>query len=94
MGRRITNYEELVELWPFLLQRLRKKLGTTIVAYMHVARPLSMSDDEIILEFSKEFHYDKALDAMKRLPFEEKINEVLDKPRRLRFVLKSPENSD
>ena len=89
-GRRIKNYEDLVELWPFLLQRLRKKLGTTIVAYLHDARPLALSDDDITFEFSKEFHHAKALDAMKRLPFEEKVNEVLDKPRRLRFVLAAP----
>jgi DNA polymerase-3 subunit gamma/tau len=89
-GRRIKNYEDLVELWPFLLQRLRKKLGTTIVAYLHDARPVALTDDEITFEFSKEFHHAKALDAMKRLPFEEKVNEVLDKPRRLRFVLAAP----
>jgi hypothetical protein len=64
------------------------------VAYIYDARPISMSDDKITFAFSKEFHRDKAIRAMKDLPFEEKINEVLDKPRPLRFVSRSSENSD
>mgnify|MGYP002778085767 FL=1 len=89
-GRRIATYDDLVELWPALLQRLRKKLGTTIIAYLNDARPAALSDDEITFEFTKEFHHAKALDVLKRQPFEERINEVLDKPRKSRFVLAAP----
>ena len=70
--------------------RIRKKVGITAVAYLHDARPIGFSDDEIVLEFSKEFHHAKATEASKRLPFEEKINETLDKPRRLRLQMAAP----
>ena len=89
-GRRIHDFETLVELWPAVLMRIRKKIGITAVAYLHDARPIGFSDDEIVLEFSKEFHHAKATEASKRLPFEEKINETLDKPRRLRLQMAAP----
>ena len=89
-GRRIHDFESLVELWPAVLMRIRKKIGITAVAYLHDARPVGFSDDEIVLEFSKEFHHAKALEASKRLPFEDKINETLDKPRRLRLQMAAP----
>lgn len=89
-GRRISSFEELVELWPAVLMRIRKRVGITAVAYLHDARPIGFTDDEVILEFTKEFHHAKATEAMKRLPFEEKINETLDRPRRLRLHLAAP----
>ena len=89
-GRRIHDFDSLVELWPAVLMRIRKKIGVTAVAYLHDARPIGFSDEEIILEFSKEFHHAKATEASKRLPFEEKINETLDKPRLLRMQMAAP----
>ena len=89
-GRRIHDFDSLVELWPAVIMRIRKKIGVTAVAYLHDARPIGFSDDELILEFSKEFHHAKATEASKRLPFEEKINETLDKPRRLRLQMATP----
>ncbi len=89
-GRRIHDFDSLVELWPAVIMRIRKKIGVTAVAYLHDARPVGFSDDELVLEFYKEFHFAKATEASKRLPFEEKINETLDKPRRLRFQMAVP----
>ena len=89
-GRRINDFDSLVELWPAVIMRIRKKIGVTAVAYLHDARPVGFSDDEIVLEFYKEFHFAKATEASKRLPFEEKINETLDKPRRLRLQMAPP----
>ena len=89
-GRRIHDFDSLVELWPAVIMRIRKKIGVTAVAYLHDARPVGFSDEELILEFSKEFHHAKATEASKRLPFEEKINETLDKPRRLRLQMATP----
>ena len=89
-GRRIDDFDSLVELWPAVLMRIRKKIGVTAVAYLHDARPVGFSEEELILEFSKEFHHAKATEASKRLPFEEKINETLDKPRRLRLQMAAP----
>ena len=89
-GRRIHDFDSLVELWPAVLMRIRKKIGVTAVAYLHDARPVGFSDDELVLEFSKEFHHAKATEASKRLPFEEKINETLDHPRRLRLQMAAP----
>ena len=89
-GRRIDDFDSLVELWPAVLMRIRKKIGVTAVAYLHDARPVGFSDEELILEFSKEFHHAKATEASKRLPFEDKINETLDKPRRLRLQMAAP----
>ena len=89
-GRRIDDFDSLVELWPAVLMRIRKKIGVTAVAYLHDARPVGFSDEEIVLEFTKEFHHAKATEASKRLPFEDKINETLDKPRRLKLQLAAP----
>ena len=89
-GRRIDDFDSLVELWPAVLVRLRKKIGVTAVAYLSNARPVGFSDDEIVLEFSKEFHFAQATEKSKKLPFEDKINETLDKPRRLRFQMAAP----
>ena len=89
-GRRIHDFDSLVELWPAVIMRIRKKIGVTAVAYLHDARPVGFSDEELILEFNKEFHFAKATEASKRLPFEEKINETLDKPRRLRLQMAAP----
>ena len=89
-GRRIHDFDSLVELWPAVIMRIRKKIGVTAVAYLHDARPVGFSDEELILEFNKEFHFAKATEASKRLPFEDKINETLDRPRRLRFQMAAP----
>jgi DNA polymerase-3 subunit gamma/tau len=89
-GRRIHNFEELVELWPAILMRIRTKVGVTSVAYLHDAYPVGFTDEEVILEFGKQFHHAKASEAMGRLPFEKVISEVLDHPRRLRLQLRPP----
>jgi len=86
-GRRIATYEDLLELWPALLMRIRKKIGVTAVAYLHDARPIAFTDVDVVLEFQREFHHAKATEASGRLPFEAVVNEVLDHPRRLRFQL-------
>jgi hypothetical protein len=89
-GRRIGSYDDLVELWPAVLMRIRKKIGVTAVAYLHDARPVGFNDDDVVLEFVKEFHHAKACDAAERLGFEKVVNETLDKPRRLKLQLAAP----
>jgi len=89
-GRRIHNIDEFVELWPHLLIRFKKRLGVTAVAYLHNARPGGLTDEEAILEFTKEFHYEKAIDAAKGLPLEQMLNECMATPRRLTFRLAKP----
>lgn len=86
-GRRIHNMEEFVELWPYVLMRIRKKIGILAVAYLHDAYPHSFTDAEATLVFQKEFHYEKACEEAKRHPFEQIINECLDAPRQLKFRL-------
>lgn len=86
-GRRIHNMEEFVELWPYVLMRIRKKIGILAVAYLHDAYPHSFTDSEATLVFQKEFHYEKACEEAKRHPFEQVINECLDAPRQLKFRL-------
>ncbi|PQV63850.1 DNA polymerase-3 subunit gamma/tau [Abditibacterium utsteinense] len=89
-GRRIANFDDLTELWPAVLMRIRKKIGVTAVAYLHDARPVGFTSDDVILEFVKEFHHAKACDAADRLGFEKIINETLDKPRHLKLQLAAP----
>lgn len=86
-GRRIHNMEEFIELWPFVLMRIRKKIGVTAVAYLHDAYPDSFTASEATLVFQKEFHYEKACEEAKRHPFEHVVNECLDAPRQLKFRL-------
>ncbi len=89
-GRRIASFEDLTELWPAVLMRIRKKIGVTAVAYLHDAQPVGFTNDEVILEFVKEFHHAKACDAAERLGFEKIVNETLDKPRKLQLRLAAP----
>lgn len=89
-GRRIANFEDLTELWPAVLVRIRKKIGVTAVAYLHDAQPVGFTEGEVILEFVKEFHHAKACDAAERLGFEKIVNETLDKPRKLQLRLAAP----
>lgn len=89
-GRRIHNLEEFVELWPAVLMRVKKKIGITAVAYLHDAKPVALDDNDATLEFKKEFHYAKACDAAKRLPFEQVLNECMVAPRHLKFRLAEP----
>ncbi len=89
-GRRISNLEEFRELWPAVLVRVKKKIGVTAVAYLHDALPVEFTDKEAILEFRKEFHYEKACEAARRLPFEQVLNECLATPHMLRFRLAAP----
>jgi len=86
-GRRIHNMDEFVELWPYVLMRIRKKIGILAVAYLHDAYPDSFNEAEYTLVFQKEFHYEKACEEAKRTPFEQVINECLDAPRLLKFRL-------
>jgi len=90
-GRRIANFEDLVELWPAVLMRVRKKISIPAVSYLADAQPLEITPDTLVLQFSKEFHHAKATDALGRMPFEEVINTTLDKPRHLKFVLAPPQ---
>lgn len=89
-GRRISNFDELVELWPAVLMRVRKKISIPAVSYLADAQPVDLTPDAVVLQFSKEFHHAKATDAMGRMPFEEVINTTLDKPRRLKLVPPAP----
>ena len=89
-GRRIANFEDLMELWPAVLVRIKKKIGVTAVAYLHDAQPVGFTNDDVILEFAKEFHHAKACDAAERLGFEKIVNETLDKPRKLKLQLAAP----
>ena len=89
-GRRIHNLSEFIELWPAVLVRFKKKIGITSVAYLHDALPVALDENDAVLEFKKEFHYAKACDAAKRLPFEQVLNECMAKPRRLVFRLAEP----
>jgi DNA polymerase-3 subunit gamma/tau len=89
-GRRINDLSEFIDLWPAVLTRVRKKIGVTAVAYLHDASPVELDDKEAILEFKKEFHYEKACEAAKRLPFEQVLNECMAVPHRLRFRLAQP----
>jgi len=89
-GVRIANFDDLVEWWPAVLVRVGKKISIPAVAYLANAQPLEITPDTLVLQFSKEFHYAKATDALGRMPFEEVINTTLDKPRHLKFVLAEP----
>lgn len=86
-GRLIHDFEEFCELWPAFFVRLKKKYGVTIVAYLNDAQPVEFTETEAVLEFHKEFHYEKACEAARRLPFEQDLNQVLAEQRRLRFRL-------
>ncbi len=70
--------------------RVKKKIGITSVAYLHDALPVALDENDAVLEFKKEFHYAKACDAAKRLPFEQVLNECMAKPHRLVFRLAEP----
>jgi DNA polymerase-3 subunit gamma/tau len=89
-GRRISTFEDLEELWPAVLQRIKKKISIPAAAYLVDAQPIDLTPDSLVLRFSKEFHFAKATDALGRMPFEDVINTTLDKPRRLKFVLAAP----
>lgn len=86
VGRRIRDLDELKELWPNVLMRIRNKIGVTAVAYLHDARPVEMKDGIVTLSYSKEFHWEKASAAMDRLNFEKVFNECLDSPHKWVFV--------
>jgi hypothetical protein len=57
------------------------------VAYLHDASPFELTSSDAVLEFQKEFHYEKACEAAKQHPFEQVLNECLDMPRKLSFRL-------
>jgi hypothetical protein len=82
--------DEFLELWPAVFRRFQKKYGVTIAAYLHEAKPVAFTELDAVLEFNKEFHYEKACEAAKRLPFEDELNKVLAKPHRLKFRLAAP----
>ncbi|MEO6909206.1 MAG: hypothetical protein ABI210_15075, partial [Abditibacteriaceae bacterium] len=86
-GRRISDLEEFIELWPYVLLRIRKKIGIPAVAYFHDAMPVELSENAAVLEFQKQFHYEKACEAAKQLPFEKVINECMAAPHQLVFRL-------
>ena len=89
-GRRIHDLDELIELWPAVLARVKRKIGVTAVAYLHDAQPVAMDDKTATLEFQKEFHYEKAREAAGRLPFEQVFNECMATPRALKFRWNPP----
>ncbi len=90
-GFRITKFDELVEFWPAVLRRVRNKISIPAASYLVDATPIELTAELVVLQFSKEFHHAKATDALGRMPFEDVINTTLDKPRRLKFVLATPE---
>jgi DNA polymerase-3 subunit gamma/tau len=59
-GRRISDLEEFIELWPYVLLRIRKKISIPAVAYLHDAMPVELNETVAVLEFQKQFHYEKA----------------------------------
>ena len=85
--RRIHNLNDLIELWPEVLRYIKKKIGVTAVAYLHDATPVALTEEEIVLEYQKEFHLKKVIEASDRLPFEKIINECLATQYRLHFKL-------
>ena len=89
-GRRIHDLGELIELWPAVLARVKRKIGVTAVAYLHDAQPVAMDDKTATIEFQKEFHYEKAKEAAGRLPFEQVLNECMATPRSLKFRWNPP----
>lgn len=89
-GRRIKDLEEFIELWPYVLLRIRKKISIPAVAYLHDAMPVELNETAAILEFQKQFHYEKACEAAKQLPFEKVINECMAAPHQLVFRLAEP----
>ncbi|MBV9864757.1 MAG: hypothetical protein JO316_05375 [Abitibacteriaceae bacterium] len=89
-GRRIHNLDEMVELWGAVLTRIKRKFGVSAVAYLHDAWPVAFDEEEVVLEFHKELWFKMAVEAAKRLPYEQVLNECLASPHRLRFQL-SPE---
>jgi len=89
-GRRIHDLDEFLELWPYVLLRIRKKISIPAVAYLHDAIPVELNDKAAVLEFQKQFHYEKACDAAKNLPFEKVINECMAAPHQLVFRLAEP----
>jgi hypothetical protein len=89
-GRRIGDLEEFIELWPYVLLRIRKKISIPAVAYLHDAMPVELNETAAVLEFQKQFHYEKACEAAKQLPFETVINECMATPHQLIFRLAEP----
>ena len=89
-GRRIHNLEEFVELWPAVLVRVKRKIGVTAVAYLHDGLPAALDEKQAIVEFTKEFHFEKAKEAAQRLPFEQVLNECMATPHVLKFRLAKP----
>jgi DNA polymerase III gamma/tau subunit len=89
-GRRISDLEEFIELWPYVLLRIRKKISIPAVAYLHDAMPVELNETAAVLEFQKQFHYEKACEAAKQLPFEKVINECMAAPHQLIFQLAEP----
>lgn len=87
IGRRIGSFDDFTELWPDVLQRVKCKIGVTAVAYLHDARPSELTETDIVIEYSKEFHYEKAREAASHLPYEQVLNECLATPHRLVFRL-------
>ena len=92
-GRRIHNLEEFVELWPAVLVRVKRKIGVTAVAYLHDGLPAELDDKQAIVEFKKEFHFEKAKEAAQRLPFEQVLNECMATPHVLKFRLAQPKKA-
>jgi hypothetical protein len=68
----------------------KRKIGITAVAYLHDGTPVAMDDKQVVIEFAKEFHYEKAREAAGRLPFEQVLNECMATPRLLKFRLAAP----
>lgn len=89
-GRRINDLDEFLELWPYVLLRIRKKISIPAVAYLHDAMPVELNETAAVLEFQKQFHYEKACEAAKQLPFEKVINECMAAPHQLIFRLAEP----
>ncbi len=86
-GRKINNLEELVELWPTVLARVKRKIGVTAVAYLQDSTPVLVDEKQVVLEFERAFHREKAVEAAARLPFQQVLNECLSTPHDLNFRL-------
>jgi hypothetical protein len=93
-GRRIATLAEFVELWPAVLNRVRKETGTIAVSYLRDAWPVALGDGKAVVEFNTEFHYLKASELAKKLPLQDVVNSCMAEPHTLVFRLKQDENAE
>ena len=83
MGRRVHDFNDLVELWPTVVIQASKKMGIAHLGYLKNADPVAFNSDEITISFKSRLDCDKALEN--RMELEQVINECLSEPHKLRI---------